>query len=517
MSDDQKPEVEQPEDESLTLPEITPAMNRRLKSCFDHGKRMTSQDRPDFDYANTMFTECVIKDPANVQYLEAFFDNLTRKYNNNKKGARIKVYGSSKAAFKKSVAKKNWQEVLQIGPELLKVNPWDNPTLRAMAQACEQFRPVLNDAELKYLRMALDANSRDVETNKHCARSLARMSQFDGAIACWRRVEEVKKNDPEAQKSIAKLMMDKTRPQVGMDDDDLSEDEKAKRRRERAEAAAAAADKAREEEAREKAAKKAAEEKSLEKEERRRKAFQLTPRQRLEKAIGDNALDIDNYIELCKLHEKEGRPNDVKTTIQRAVSAVKGDMHAQEKLVAYETQDTRQKAAAAEKQAREEKSAEAVKRAKQRAAELCRQELAIFSERAERFTEQPALKYEVGIRLKKLGKYDEAINNFEHAEKEPELLARALIMKGECQQQNKLFQKALETFKTAVDEARAARDVEYRKRAMWRAARLSEGLKQIISAEKYYQMLYEFDPDYEDVRARLDRIRKIRDSGGLGS
>ena len=51
--------------ETLKLPELTPAMNRRLKSCFDHGKRMTSQDKPDFDYANTMFTECIIKDPAN--------------------------------------------------------------------------------------------------------------------------------------------------------------------------------------------------------------------------------------------------------------------------------------------------------------------------------------------------------------------------------------------------------------------------------------------------------------------
>jgi tetratricopeptide (TPR) repeat protein len=512
MADAQNSEPElQLEEVSLQLPELKPGMQRRLKSCFDHGKRLTSRDRPDYDYANTMFSECVIKDPANYQYLLAFFDNLCRKYNNNKKGARIKVYGSSKGAFKKALAKKDWPEVLRIGPELLKVNPWDTPTLRAMAQACEKYHPKLNEAELKYLKMALDGSPRDIETNKHCARSLARMGQYDQAIACWRRVDEMKKNDPEAQKAMAKLMMDKTRPQVGIDEDDLSEEEKAKRRRERAEAAAAAAEKAREEKERKLAEKKAQEEQKDE----RRKSIQLTPRQQLEQAIRDNPVDMDNYLELADLHAKEGRPQEVKNVLQRAITAAANDVALQSTIVAYEVRDVRRKAMAAEKRARQEKTAEAVGLAKKLAVELNQRELDLYTDRSARFPDEAELKYEVAVRLKRVGRYEEAIQYFTGVENHERLKARALLRKGESQLQLKLFQQALETFKTAVDQAKAAQDVEYRKQAMWRAARLSEGLKQIVAAEKYYQMLYEFDPNFEDVRARLDKIRKIRDNMGL--
>jgi tetratricopeptide (TPR) repeat protein len=511
MADDpNKSEPELPEEELLVLHELKPAMRRRLKSCFDHGKRLSTQDRPDYDYANTMFTECVIKDPANFQYLEAFFDNLCRKYNNNKRGARLKKYGSSKAAFKKAVTKKDWPEVLRIGPEMLKENPWDVPTLRAIAQACEQYHPQMNEVELKYLRMAIDANVRDVETNKHCARSLARMGQYDQAIACWRRVDEMKKNDPEAQREMAKLMMDKTRPQVGMDEDDLSEEEKAKRRRERAKAAAEAAEKEREEQERQMAAKKAEEEQK----EGRRRVIQLTPRQQLEQAIRDNPVDMDNYLALADLHTKEGRPNDTAATIQRAVMAAAKDVKAQSRIVAYETRDLRRKASAAEKRARETKDPKMAELAKKLSAELGQRELDLYTVRTERFP-TPEMNYEVAVRLKRVGRLEEAIKYFTEVEGHPTLKARALLRKGESQLQMKLFQQALATFKVAVDEAKAAEDVEYRKQSMWRAARLAEGLKQIVSAEKYYQMLYEFDPNFEDVRARLDRIRKIRDNMGL--
>ena len=34
----------------------------------------------DVDYANEMLTECVIRDPGNLVYVEAFLDNLQRKH-----------------------------------------------------------------------------------------------------------------------------------------------------------------------------------------------------------------------------------------------------------------------------------------------------------------------------------------------------------------------------------------------------------------------------------------------------
>ena len=108
-----------------------------------------------------------------------------------------------KGAVKKAAAKKDWAEVLKHGPEQLKTNPWDVPTLRAMAYACEAH--AYNEVELRYLKNALDANPKDVEVNRHCALSLARMGQFDQAIACWHRIAESKRDYAEAQERMRQL------------------------------------------------------------------------------------------------------------------------------------------------------------------------------------------------------------------------------------------------------------------------------------------------------------------------
>ena len=64
-----------------------------------------------------------------------------------------------------------------------------------MAEACEALE--YREAELRYLKMALEANPKDPEVNRHCAKSLQRTGLFDQAIVCWHRVEEALKDDVE--------------------------------------------------------------------------------------------------------------------------------------------------------------------------------------------------------------------------------------------------------------------------------------------------------------------------------
>jgi hypothetical protein len=62
-----------------------------------------------------------------------------------------------------------------------------------------------NEVELVYLKQALEANPKDADVNRHCARSLARMGQFDQAIACWHRVEKIVPGDREVARMISEL------------------------------------------------------------------------------------------------------------------------------------------------------------------------------------------------------------------------------------------------------------------------------------------------------------------------
>ena len=56
-----------------------------------------------------------------------------------------------------------------------------------------------------------DANPKDAETSRHCAESLARMGQFDQAIACWHRVEQLQGESAETKKMISHLADERMR------------------------------------------------------------------------------------------------------------------------------------------------------------------------------------------------------------------------------------------------------------------------------------------------------------------
>jgi tetratricopeptide (TPR) repeat protein len=76
-----------------------------------------------------------------------------------------------------------------------------------MADACAALH--YNEAELVYLKQALDAEPKNIEVNRHCARSLGRMGQFDQAIACWHRIEKLTSQDEEATRMISVLAQEK--------------------------------------------------------------------------------------------------------------------------------------------------------------------------------------------------------------------------------------------------------------------------------------------------------------------
>ena len=115
--------------------------------------------------------------------------------------------------MKKALAQKDWTEVVRNALPVLKVNPWDVPTLMAMAKASENLAAMIPgeflDCQLFYLKTALEANPKDVEVNRACGMALGKRGQFDNAIACWHRVEQARPNDNEPKRAIASLAVEK--------------------------------------------------------------------------------------------------------------------------------------------------------------------------------------------------------------------------------------------------------------------------------------------------------------------
>ena len=84
-----------------------------------------------------------------------------------------------------------------------------------MAEACKELG--IDECQLSYLRLALDANPKDIAANRQAALTLQRMGQFDQAIACWHRVEQAKPHDEEALQAISRLSVEKTIHEGGYD------------------------------------------------------------------------------------------------------------------------------------------------------------------------------------------------------------------------------------------------------------------------------------------------------------
>lgn len=481
---------------------VSPALRRRLQQCFEHATKLAEQEKYDFDYANKLLTDCVQNDPSNLQYVEAFLQNLQRKYNNNKRGAAFAGFGG-RGGFKRALSRGDWREVLKQGPLLLATNPWDVATLRGMAQACEALR--FDEVELRYLKNALDANPRDPEVNKHCAITLAGLGDYDQAIACWHRVEEARKGDPEAPRMISELSVEKQRFRAGIP---MPLGAKTHRRPPLHPPAAAPAAEA--------ATKPAAADDEFDEappdgEAVRRREIKLTPRQVLERAIADVPSILENYFKLADLLCGEHNYAQAERTLARALHVSGGDPAVRERLEDVQIKRARRELLQAERAAVREKTEVAREVAQEMREAVNRLELDIYSARCERHPADLNLRFELALRLKWAHNYAEALKLFDQTRELAERRALSLLEGGECLHHLKGYEKALRCYRKAAEAA--GDDVECRKLALYRAGVLATGMRRFDEAEEFLGELVQLDPDYKDVRARLDRLEKIRDKG----
>lgn len=453
---------------------IPPGKRKRLQQAYQHGSKMMAAGN--FDYAHECFTQCVVGDPANLLYTQNLLGNLQKKYNNNKKGAKMASVRSagSKGSVKKSALQKDWTAVIKSGIEVLALNPWDTSTLLAMAAASEKLEN--DEVELAYLRAALDADINDVDINRQAGRALARQSQFDQAIICWNRVLNADKNDDEAKRAVANLTVERTITKGGYEGAESTTDVRAG-------------------------------------EEEPAVGLQLTPERRLEKEIEKNPTEISNYLQLAELHRSKENFEDAEKWYTQALEASGGDVNVRERLEDFQLSRRRDAVDIAEKRLEAESTEANQNQLKRLKAELNQAELEIFSSRSERYPSNLQLKFEVGLRLKRAGKYPEAIKPLQEARNEPRSKGLVLLNLGECFQQIKQFKLAMSNYAEAVD-AIPDTDPDNKKLALYRAGLLAMvAFKDLDAAENYFTTLAGHDFGYKDVAARLDKINQMRNDG----
>ncbi|MBX3434886.1 MAG: hypothetical protein KF847_16330 [Pirellulales bacterium] len=469
------------------LPPLTAAVRQRLQKVFDHAQR--SLDKQDFDYAIQLLGQCVAEDPGNLIYLQTFLATLEKKLGGVKRPstiASLKVK-SHRSALVKAAEKGDWDAAFQAGCAALAVSPWDATTLMALADACQELG--CHEPQLYCLRWALKAAPKDAVLNRAAALALQRMGQFDQAIACWHRVEQVKPHDEEAQNAISRLSVEKTIHDGGYDPELLGSGRKeplahlpAKVTGEGAEGTEAPSEQSAEE--------------------------------RIEAAIAANPGDATPYLQLADFYAHRRDLDGVERALDRANQATGGgNLAVRDRIEDLHIAQAYRQVQIAEQHHAHEKTPESEAVLSQARTHASQVELEVFTARADRDPQNPRLKFELGMRLRRVGKWKEAITALQAARGDVKRKALVLLELGECFQKIEQYKLALSNYEGAIEAAAENPEADVHKLALYRAGVLATGLRELDLAERRLTTLAGLDFGYRDVAERLDKINKLRDSG----
>ena len=457
---------------STTRKPIDPATRKRLQQFFEHGGKSAATNN--LDYAIDMFTHCVVGDPGNNIYLQQFLSTLYRKYSNDKKGNKLAAASSIivKNSIRKASGAKDWMAVIKSGAEILKLNPWDIGTLLAMAAACEGMGN--DETQLTYLKGALDADPKNLDVLRAAAKGCARVGRFDDAISLWNKVQLLKPSDLEAQKMVGELAIERTISQGRYDEAGSTTDVMADKQAQA---------------------------------ERHGTSAQLTPEQRLEKAIAKDPAQLSNYVDLADVYLRADRFADAVNMFAKALDVSGGDVNVRERLEDAQMRKARADVEVAEKLVETEKTREAQERAQRMRIELNRIEIDVYRSRTDRYPTNLGFKYELGVRLYRAGQFNEAIKVLQDARADAKRKGQVHLRMGDAFYQIKQPRLAMSNYEIAIQSLTGERDLEDLKLALYRAGRLAMQTQDKAMAEKYLTQLAGLDFGYKDVAALLDKLQ----------
>lgn len=434
---------------------LSPAERSRLSKCFATGN--DNLKKGNYDYAIELFTLCVSGDPGSVPYLQGLLEALAKKQAGKKAGGLSSLLAAgSRGSLKRLIAAGKPAEAIKTGLDILKKNPTDTSCLLGLADACEALGCIENEG--LFLRRTLDLAPREPAVNKQCAAYMERLGQYNQAIACWQRIAEHKSVKEEAQREIARLSVEKTRHDLDNRGGSKSQ-----------------------------------------------QSAEQSPVETLRKRLAETPADTEAAFELADLLERESLVAEAEKVLNDVLAASGSDLKVREHLEDRQLRWAKRKVLLAEKQLEAANTPGHRENLAQLRQTLLKQEIDIYAARSDRYPENATWKYELALRLKTAGSYAEAIKQFQGVLLDARRKGVVALELGECFQKIKQYPLAMRNYQTALEHL-GDRDLELRKRALYRAGVLAAGLKDRDAAQKLLSTLAELDFGYRDVAARLEKL-----------
>ena len=419
----------------------------------------------DFDYLTELFSQCVLGDPGNSNYVQGYIENLQKKYNNNKKGspfAQFKERGS-RSALKKALAQQHWDEAIKHGLKVLAVNPWDVPTLTGMATAAGKSGDfecefVLSQHRAPWPIPGIPPSTGFAAWPWPIAESWTRPSP--AGIASRRPCLTTRR--PNGR--IAVLVEQRLRAKGGYDEGDTAREVRV----------------------------------------RGEQQAELNLEQKMRQKIEQEPQTVAHYLDLAQYYLNAERFGEAEDLLAKAYELSDGDTDIREKWEDAQLRHLRQRLAKTHDPAAKKKLQQ----------EYYEKDLAVCKNRVERYPEILAFKYDLGYRYLLTKQYTEAIPQLQLAQNDPRKKGLCMLVLGQCFEQIKQYKMAMTQYEAAIHEI-PDRDAENKRRALYRAGRLALRLRNIETAEKYLTTLAGLDFSYRDVKDLLDKVARLRENPRL--
>src|SRR5262249_40820271 len=159
------------------------------------------------------------------------------------------------------------------------------------------------------------------------------------------------------------------------------------------------------------------------------------------------------------LYTRDENFKEAEEVLKRALQASGGDVGVREKLEDSQVRSSRQQLTIAQKRAAKEATPDALALVKQMKAEMNAVELEMYRSRVERYPANPGLKFELGVRLKLAGQFNEAIKCLQAATEDAKRKGKTHMELGECFQHIKQYKLAMTNYETAL-ESTPGREVD---------------------------------------------------------
>ncbi|MEI7684607.1 MAG: hypothetical protein WCL32_06235 [Planctomycetota bacterium] len=463
------------------LPKLTPEQRQNVAKSFMRAKQVLASGN--LDYAIELLIDCCKRDPASIPFRQELRRSEKLKYKDNKKGkplAFLSTWRTSltlETAFKRS----KYLNAIEAAEEILRHNPWHTRAHIVSAASFEKLG--LNDLALWTLDQARQIDDKNPVINRLMAQMFEARGQFNQAMALWKLVAQKLPNDKEAAKKSNDLAASATiakgkygETSTGQSVSPAKKDVgPAERPPEEGEASTMA-------------------EQRIAKE-----AAMFLAR------IEESPNVPQTYLSLVQLYRRNDFADKAREIVKKGLAATKNHFDLALEAADLEIDPFRRDLALCEQQMRDDpKNTSLAATRTKLLKDISVRELAFYRQKSDRYPTDGAARFEMSVRLYKVGQYNEAITELQKVRNDPKHKNRVLIYLGFCFKSLNNWRLAQRNFEDAMQHLGPAEE-SYRKELMYQLATGYSENGEMPRAIELGCELANLDYSYKNIGALIDK------------